>query len=85
MILYILLEQCSFYASFEKMRVSGNTKKDEHNVCKAVMEGISPGWKISFQNTGNIFQYECNKTTFSSLQCDTTHCKHTMNDIMWAV
>jgi hypothetical protein len=40
------------------MRISGNTKKEEHNVCKAVMEGISPGWKMSFQNTGKIFQYE---------------------------
>jgi len=46
MILYILLEQYSCYASFEKMRISGNTKKEEHNVCKAVMEGISPGWKM---------------------------------------
>jgi hypothetical protein len=67
------------------MRISGNTKKEEHDVCKAVREGISPGLKMSFQNSGKIFQYECNKTTFSSLQCDTTFCKHAMNAIMWAV
>jgi len=60
MFLDILLEQYSCYASFEKMRISGNPKKEEHIVCKAVMEGISPGWKVSFQNSGKCSQYECN-------------------------
>jgi hypothetical protein len=36
------------YASFEKMRISGNPKKKERTVCQAVMEGLSPGWKMSF-------------------------------------
>jgi hypothetical protein len=31
----------------------------------AVMEGISPGWKMSFQNSGNLVNM--NVTTFSSL------------------
>jgi hypothetical protein len=43
MILDILWSNTPCYASFEKMRISGNPKKEENNVCKAVMEGISPG------------------------------------------
>jgi len=60
-----LLEQYSCYASFEKMRISGNTKKEEHIVCKAVKEGISPGWKMSFQNSAKLSQYECNNIQFT--------------------
>jgi hypothetical protein len=47
MILDILLEQYSSYTSFEKMRISGNSKREGCTVCKAIMEGISPGWKMS--------------------------------------
>jgi len=43
MISDILWSNILCYASFEEMRISGNRKKEEHNVCKAVMEGISPG------------------------------------------
>jgi hypothetical protein len=67
MILYILLEQHSCYASFEKMRISGYTKKEEHNVCKSVVEGISTGWKMSFQNSGKLIQYECNNIQFTTV------------------
>jgi len=63
----ILLEQYSCYANFEKMRISGNQKKEEHNVCKAVMEGVSLGWKMSFQNSGKLCQYECNNIQFTTL------------------
>jgi len=59
------LEQYSHYASFEKMRISGNPKKEEHTVCKVVMEGISSGWKMSFKNSGNLGQYECNNIQFT--------------------
>jgi len=52
-------------ASFKKMRKSGNTKKEEHTVCKFVMEGVSPGWKMSFQNSGNLGQYECTNIHFT--------------------
>jgi len=44
------------------------------------MEGISPGQKMSFQNSGKLGQYEV--TIFNSLQCDTTHCKLATNTIM---
>jgi hypothetical protein len=47
------------------MRISGNLKKEEHTVCKAVMEGISPGWKMSIQNSGKLGQYECNNIHFT--------------------
>jgi len=67
MILDILLEQYSCYASFERMRISGNPKKEEHIVCTAVMEGISPGWKMSFQNSGEFRQYECNNIQFTTV------------------
>jgi len=43
MILDILWSNTLRYANFEKMRIYGNPKKEEHNVCKAVMEGISSG------------------------------------------
>jgi len=74
MVLDTLLEQYSCHASFERMRISGNPKKEKHIVCKAVTEGISPAWKMSFQNSGKLANM--NVTTFNSVQCDTTHCKH---------
>jgi len=46
------------------MRISGNPKKEEHTVCQAVMEGISPGWKMSFQTSGKLGQYECHNIQF---------------------
>jgi hypothetical protein len=42
MILDILLQQYPQLCPFEKMRISGNPKREEHPVCKAAMEGISP-------------------------------------------
>jgi hypothetical protein len=65
MILDILWSNTLCYASFEKIRISGNPKKEEHTVCKAVMEGISPGWKMRFQNSGKPCEYKCNKTHFT--------------------
>jgi hypothetical protein len=65
MILDIMLEHYSCYASFEKIRISGNPKKEENIVCKAVMEGISPGWKMSVQNSGKLSQYEYNNIQFT--------------------
>jgi len=47
------------------MRISGNPKRQEHTVCKAVKEGISPGWKMSCQNSGKLGQYECNNIQFT--------------------
>jgi hypothetical protein len=47
------------------MRIYGNPKKDEHTVCRAVIEDISPGWKMSFQNSGKLGQYECNNIHFT--------------------
>jgi hypothetical protein len=29
-------------------------QRGEQTVCKAVMEGISPGWKMSCQNSGKL-------------------------------
>jgi hypothetical protein len=37
-------------------------QREEYSVCKAAMEGISPGYKMSFhfQTSGKLGQYECN-------------------------
>jgi len=35
-------------------------QRDKQTVCKAVMEGISPGWNMSCQNSGKLGQCECN-------------------------
>jgi len=48
------------YASIEKIRITEITKTDKQNICKAATEGISPRWKMSFQNSGKHGQYECN-------------------------
>jgi hypothetical protein len=47
------------------MRISGNSKREEHTACKTVMEGISPGWKMGFENSGKLGQYECNNIRFT--------------------
>jgi hypothetical protein len=49
------------------MKISGNPKKKEHTVCKAVMEGISPAFKTQ-ENLANM-----NVTTFNSLYSVTLH------------
>ena len=49
------------------MRISGNPKREEHNVCKAAMEGISPGHKINFQNSGKLGQYESKNIQFTTV------------------
>jgi hypothetical protein len=67
MILDILLEQYCCCASLEKMRISVNPKKEEHIVCKDVMDVISPGWKMSFQNSGKLSQHECSNIQFTTV------------------
>jgi hypothetical protein len=47
------------------MRIFGITKRDEQTICKAATEGISTRWKMSFQNTRKLGQYECNNIQFT--------------------
>jgi hypothetical protein len=58
-------------------------QNQELTVCKAVVEGTSRGYKMSFhfQPSGKLANM--NVTTFSSLQGDTKHFKHAMNAMMW--
>jgi len=56
------------------MRIFGIPKREEQTVCRAAMEGTSPSWKISFQMSGKLGQYELKKHSFYSN--DNTHFKH---------
>jgi hypothetical protein len=47
------------------MRISG--KREEQTVWKIAVEGISPGGKTNFQNSGKLGQYECDKIHFTTV------------------
>jgi hypothetical protein len=47
------------------MRIYGNTKREKQTIYKAATEGISPRWKMSFQNSGKLGQCECNNVNFT--------------------
>jgi hypothetical protein len=40
------------------MRISGIPKREEQMMCRAAMEHTSSRWKISFQMSGKLGQYE---------------------------
>jgi len=47
------------------MRIVGITNREKQTICKPATEGISPRWKMSFQNSGKLGQYECNNIHFT--------------------
>jgi hypothetical protein len=64
MILDILLVQYINYASFEEIRIFGIPKREEQMIHRVATEGISPRWKISFQTSGKLDQYEQKSINF---------------------
>jgi hypothetical protein len=55
------------YTSFEKIRISGIPNREEQTIYKAATEGISPRWKMSFQNSGKLGPYESNNIQFTTV------------------
>jgi hypothetical protein len=49
------------------MRIPGIKKREKQTICKAATEGFSPRWKMSFQNSGKLGQYECNNIQFTTV------------------
>jgi hypothetical protein len=47
-----------------KMIIFGIPKTEEQTICKAAIEGISPKWNVSFQNSRQLSQYDCNNSHF---------------------
>jgi hypothetical protein len=42
-------------------------QRERKRLCKVAMEDISPGWKMNFQNSGKLGQYECNNIYFTTI------------------
>jgi hypothetical protein len=45
----------------------GIPKRDKQPICKTASEAILPGWKMIFQNSGKLGQYECNSIQFTAV------------------
>jgi hypothetical protein len=47
------------------MIISGIPMREEQIIYRAATEGISTRWKMSFMNSGQLGQYECNNIQFA--------------------
>jgi hypothetical protein len=50
-----------------KVAMYGIPKRDKQSICKTASEGISPGWKMIFQSSGKLGQYERTNIQFTAL------------------